>query len=334
VRHALALAAWVALEASAAEPLSSQAAFDEAVQYDCNARPAALAAPETETLGERRYVWNGTTVQVRRTGKVPATVKLGLLAGIKDFEPETKALLEVDLREFEARDVEAIVVGGDSGEQPEVLEALYGFLATATARPVLAIAGNTERVGAHNHALLQQRLAGHRHLINMGSVRRFDGQGVDVVAVSGYHDQRYLHQTGACLYTDRALDEAAALAAQADDPVVLLSHGPPRQRGDKALDFVPGIGNVGDPALGALLEKAKIRFGAFGHILEAGGQGTDLGGRPVAPGKTVPSLYVNQGSANTLPWKLNAGPTSHGLAAVLTVGPKGGSYEVLRAPKP
>ena len=41
-----------------------------------------------------------------------------------------------------------------------------------------------------------------------------------------------------------------------------------------SLDYVPGVGNVGDPQLNELIEKNKIPFGVFGHILEAGARGT------------------------------------------------------------
>jgi hypothetical protein len=43
---------------------------------------------------------------------------------------------------------------------------------------------------------------------------------------------------------------------------------------------------------------------------------------------------VNQGSANPLPWKLNDGTTSYGLAALLTIDGKKASYEILRGAKP
>jgi hypothetical protein len=43
---------------------------------------------------------------------------------------------------------------------------------------------------------------------------------------------------------------------------------------------------------------------------------------------------VNQGSANPLPWKLNDGTTSYGLAALLTIEGGRGAYEVLRGSKP
>jgi hypothetical protein len=115
---------------------------------------------------------------------------------------------------------------------------------------------------------------------------------------------------------------------------VLLSHGPPHQSGKQALDFVPGAGNVGDPALRALLKQAQIPFGLFGHILEAGGHATDLDGKPLPPQRPFKSLYLDQGSVNPLPWKMNDGTTSYGLAAIFTLQGTQASYEMMRLPKP
>ncbi|MBS1151714.1 MAG: hypothetical protein H6Q89_3412, partial [Myxococcaceae bacterium] len=299
-----------------ADELADWAAWEEAYQFDCNAPFGGVARPETKSLGGFGYEFAGGTVKVRR--ETPrhdkTTAKIGVLAGIKDLEPETKdALLKV-LAQFEAADVELVLIGGDTAEAPDVLDQIYGFLVEATKRPLLTIAGNTERGGAHNYAIGKLRKAGHLHLINMGLTRRYDGEGVDVVSLSGYHDKRYLHLTGGCLYTEKAIADTAAAARASDDPVVLLMHGPPKQTGGRAIDYVPQVGNVGDPAINALIKEAKIPFGVFGHILEAGGTATDLAGKVLPAKKPARALYLNQGSVNPLPWKMNDGTTSYGMA--------------------
>jgi hypothetical protein len=74
------------------------------------------------------------------------------------------------------------------------------------------------------------------------------------------------------------------------------------------------------------IAEAKIRFGVFGHILEAGGRATDLEGKkPVKAGQAVPALYVNPGPAFADPWSLNSGGVSRGMAAILII--KGGKGE-------
>src|SRR5207253_655344 len=140
-----------------------------------------------------KYEFQGGTVKVRReTPRKEKAAKLGVIAGIKDLEPETEEALKKVLAQFEAADIDALIVGGDTAEEPEVLDKIYAFLAETVKRPILTIAGNTERGGAHNYAVAKARKAGALHLINMGLSRRYDGEGVDVVSLSGYHDKKYL----------------------------------------------------------------------------------------------------------------------------------------------
>ena len=309
--------------------------WEDAWQFDCNAPFDHYSPADSQDHEGFRYEHTGATVKVRRLAPRAAKVaKLGLLAGIKDLEADTKAMLELFLADFDKADVDAIVVGGDTAEDPAVLEQVFAFLGGATKRPVLTIAGNTERAAALNYAVQKLRRAGAGNLVNMDVIRRYDGDGFDVVSIAGYHDKAYLHLTGGCIYQDKHLDQAEKAAAACDDPVVLLSHGPPKQKGQAAIDYVPGADNVGDQRLTDLITRAKIPFGVFGHILEAGARGTDLSGKVLPPKKPQPALYVNQGSANPLPWRLNDGTTSYGLAAILTIDGKRGSYEILRGAKP
>ena len=243
-------------------------------------------------------------------------------------------MLDLFIAGFEKADVDAIVIGGDSSSEPDVLDQILEYLGKATNRPVLIVAGNMERGAALNYAILKQRKAGSTHLLNLDVIRRYDGDGVDVIGLGGYHDKAYLHLAGGCIYKEKDVDALERAAAAADDSVVLLTHGPPRQKGQQALDYVPGADNVGDPQLSALIAKAKIPFGIHGHILEAAARATDASGKPLPQKKFEPSLFVNQGSANPLPWKLNDGSTSYGLAALMTIDGKKASYEVIRGAKP
>jgi Icc-related predicted phosphoesterase len=330
----LAVLCLLAAPARADEP-SSLATWEDAYQFDCNAPWKQFDPPEQLDFEGFHYALSGGVVKVTRLAPRPhKTAALGLLAGIKDLEPETQALLTRFLADFEKADVDAIIVGGDTQSEPEPLLQILEFVAKGTKRPVLVIAGNMERAGALSFAINAVRKGGRLNLLNMDLSRRYDGEGFDLVSLAGYHDKMFLHVAGGCIYQDKNLDEAERAAASANDPVVFLSHGPPRQHGQRALDFVPGVDNVGDARLTDLLKRAKISFGVFGHILEAGGTGTDLAGHPLPTGKFTSELYVNQGSANPLPWKLNDGSTSYGLAAVLTLDGKKARYDVLRGAKP
>lgn len=311
------------------------AAFEERAQFDCNAPFEHFTPAEVKEHRGWRYSHTGGTVSVRRLApRSGRRAALGVLAGVKDLEPETRALLDTFLAAFEKADVDAIVVGGDSSSEPAGLEAILGYFASATSRPVLIIAGNMERGAALNYAVTKHRRAGALHLLNLDLIHRYDGEGVDVVGLGGYHDKAWLHLGGGCTSRDQDLAAVERAALACDDPVVLLTHGPPRQRGQQAIDFVPGADNVGDPRLTALITRARIPFGIAGHILEAGGRATDLAGRPLPPKRLHPALFLNQGSANPLPWRLNDGRTSYGLAALLTVEGRRAAYEVLRGEKP
>ena len=303
-------------------------------EFVCNGPIEKLATPDVREHGGFRYEHTGSTLKLRRLIPRKGPLKIGVLAAIKDAEPETFTLLDGFLAEFEKQDVELIFVGGDTAEEPKVLEAVYEWLAKKTKRPLLSVAGNSERPSAHNYAIFKVRRAGNGHLINMGIIRRVDGDGADVVSLSGYYDKAYLHMRGACIYTPADLDALVEAAKEADSPVVLLSHGPPKQNGKDAIDFVPSSGNVGDPQINAAITAAKIPFGVHGHILEAAGKATDLGGKVLKPGKAYASFFANPGSANPLPWKLNAGGTSYGLAGVITFEGKKAKFEVLRGEKP
>lgn len=315
-----------------AEDFSS---WEERYQFDCNGPFEHFSPADTKTREGWIFEHTGGTVKVRREKpRVAKKPTLGLLAGIKDLEPETTAMLDSFIASFEKADVDAIVIGGDTSAEPEGLDEILTYLGKATNRPLLVIAGNMERGAALNYSILKQRKAGALHMLNLDVVRRYDGDGVDVIGLGGYHDKAYLHLAGGCIYKDKDLEALERAAAASDDSVVLLTHGPPRMKGQQSIDYVPGADNVGDPRLASLLAKTKIQFGIHGHILEAAGRATDVNGKPLPQKKPQTSLFVNQGSANPLPWKLNDGTTSYGLAALLTMDGKKASYEILRGPKP
>lgn len=310
------------------------ATYAEGVETSCNGPLERLPAPEGVEYAGYRYSLEGSLASVRRVTPRAGPLKLGVLSAIKDLEPDTRATLERFLKEFEAQDVEAILVGGDTAEEPGALNDFYAWLAGATTRPVVTVVGNGERPGAHSYAISRQRAAGKLNLLNGVVVRRVDLDGVDVVTLNGYYDKRFLHMAGACTYTETDVEAVVRAAKQATHPVLLLAHGPPRQAGKAAIDFVPEHGNVGDPALTKAMAEGRIRFGVHGHILEAGGKATDAAGKPLKADTWLSSMYLNPGSANPLPWKLNSGGTSYGLAAVVTLEKGKARYQLLRAAKP
>jgi len=166
-------------------------------------------------------------------------------------------------------------------------------------------------------------------------VRRVEGDGFTLVSLPGYYDSRYIHESAGCRYKPEDAQELTRIARGAASPVVLVTHGPPRQEGRAALDVTEDGHNVGDPDLTSAIAEARINFGVFGHILEAGGRATDLEGKkPVKPGLAVSALYLNPGPAFADPWGLNSGGVSHGMAAILTLRNGQGEWQQVKAGAP
>ena len=105
-------------------------------------------------------------------------------------------------------------------------------------------------------------------------------------------------------------------------------------KGAAGIDRATGAGHVGDPALAALLKEQRIRFGLFGHILEAGGRASDLAGRRRRRENVWhPNLFVNAGTINPDPWPMLNGSTSYGMALYVEVKGKKARYSVIRLPE-
>jgi Icc-related predicted phosphoesterase len=163
-------------------------------------------------------------------------------------------------------------------------------------------------------------------------VRRVEADGFTLVSLPGYYDKRFFHESAGCQYKADDAGELSRIAKGAPSPVVLVSHGPPRQDGKAAIDVTDDGHNVGDPDLATAIAEAKIPFGVFGHILEAGGRATDLEGKKtIKPGQAAASMYINPGPAFADPWGLNGGAVSHGMAAILNIKGGKGEWQQIKA---
>ena len=295
--------------------------------------PADGALTDSWSEGGFSFKVTGGRAEVHAAA-APKEARLGLLAAVKDFSPETKANLEQFVAAFRRAGVSGIVVDGDSAygvdDQDSTLTDLFGWLGDQ-GLPVYAIIGNSESRSSFNRALL----AAFRKkplVVNLNLVRRVEGDGFTLVSLPGYYDARYIHESAGCKYKQDDAMELSRIARGAPSPVVLVTHGPPRQDGKGALDVTDDGHNVGDPDLAAAISEAKISFGVFGHILESGGRATDLEGtHAVKPGVLASSLFVNPGPAFADPWGLNNGAVSRGMAAILTLKNGKGEWQQLKA---
>jgi Icc-related predicted phosphoesterase len=146
----------------------------------------------------------------------------------------------------------------------------------------------------------------------------------------GYFNPAYLHNDDGCLYYPADVAVLADLIKSCKEPVLLISHGGPRQEGPEALDRTAEGENRGDPALAKLMADAKVPFGVFGNFHEAGGRATDLSGKTkLEQNKPYDALYINPGPADSVRWMMNDRTESEGMGAIVTIKDGKASYQVL-----
>jgi Icc-related predicted phosphoesterase len=255
---------------------------------------------------------------------------LGVLGPINEDTGENLLALDKYLEFFKAHHADGIVVTGDAGETARGIQRVLAPLAK-TGLPVFIVIGNSECAQdyAEGVAMAQKDYS---NIINLNDVRSVSFPEATLVSLPGHHDANFMHCAKGCLYTGLTVTEVIQAANDAKSPVILVSHGPPQGDGTQALDFTPNAGgNVGNPDIQRAIREAKIPFGFFSNIKEAGARATDASGSTVIPqNSVVRSLFINPGPASTDAWKMNDGKTSHGFAAAFTLTAKGASWTLYR----
>lgn len=289
--------------------------------------PNATGPEEKIQIGERTWVRTGTTLTLATPHQGPWV--MGALTDIKENSPENLENLAAFTAWFAEKGADAIIVAGDSGLNAKEIAGSLEVLAKSQ-RPVFVIAGNREGQGDY-HAALDKLRASYPNVFDLGEIRRVDTPSVDIVSLPGYFNPNYIHADDGCRYSQADVDALATFVSAANSPVVLVTHGGPKQSGELAIDRTAEGENVGDPMLTAAIQKHAIPFGIFGNIHEAGGRATDLAGKRVLePNEPHPALYLNPGPADGVRWRMNDGSESVGLAALMTVAEGKASYEIFR----
>ena len=121
-------------------------------------------------------------------------------------------------------------------------------------------------------------------LINGNWVREIRWGKYSLWTLPGYHDKKFLYGRNGCLYERKHIRALGKQIGKAKGQVnVLLAHGPPRYTGKVALDKITDGKHVGDKWMAKLIKDYSIKWGIFGHILEAGATlATKMGNRPAA----------------------------------------------------
>ena len=261
-------------------------------------------------------------------GESDSILRLGVVSDIKEATPQNGVNAARFLGKFKDQKVDLILIAGDVSEEPKDIETAIGWFA-AGGIPVGVIIGNREGVRAYEAAMgrLGKRFP---NVVDLNRVRRIDTPNGDVISLPGYYDPNYLHAEDGCHYTESDLASLTTLKAACDSPVLLISHGGPRQSGPEAIDRTSEGANVGDPGLTTAIKELGIQFGVFGNVHEAGGRGTDIEGRKLSPAKAHQTLFLNPGPLDSVRWVMNDRSESTGMAAVFSIEGGRGTYEVLR----
>jgi len=286
--------------------------------------------PEEHEVGGKKYRYSGYRVDVLSPDKDDRVV-LGLLGATKNFLPATQQNLKQLAETFKQRKVEAVLVLGDIAYVgKEIREILTHFAEHLGDTPILVIIGNAESRGPFGRALRDLALK-RDNVFNLNIVRVFNGDDFSVVSIPGYYDKRFVEGRASCVYRKQHMKNLKDFVAEATGPIVFASHGPPLTTGGKqSIDGITGGKNVGCKVMAKAIEHFQVPFGAYSHILEAGGSAWSfLKSKPVKPKKWSKSLHVNTGAANALDWELNTGKVSQGLGTILTIKGDKARYEMI-----
>ncbi len=305
-------------------------AYQQKHRFDCMGPIGpALKTPELVKSTTRDVRIDGYRASEIGSDTDKAAV-LGILSTVKGAEAATIWNLREFIAHWKKAKAEAILVGGDIATNEDDT-ALVLYTLGASGLPVYVIIGNNDSRAQFNRAVerVSKRFP---NVINMNLVRFVDGDDYDIVSLPGYYDRKFVASGAVCIYKPDHVTELDKLAALANDPIVFLSHGPPKDATPKGIDVVAEGDHVGDPALNTFIDDNKIPFGIFGHIIEAGGIATDLIGKIIKPGTFAKRLYLNPGAASSQPWMLNTDKDTVGMAATLTIKGAEAKFEPIVIP--
>ncbi len=307
--------------------------FHEEHRGECVVGASKLASPiELLIKGQRFKLWGHRLVALDKDAD--SVLRIGVISATKDDRAETLEAIKTTLAQLKKLGLDVLVVNGALATVDlEMEEKLLPALATSG---VLTIAhvGNTESCGLFNDAATKT-FKKHPNFINGNWVRQIELDDGVLYTLPGYFDRRFSHTGGSAKYKEKDLTELRRMMKSGPGPKVLISHGPPKMNGRKGIDIASGAGHVGDPQMTEMITRAKVPFGIFGHILEAGGRASDISGRRSRKQKRWHrSLYVNAGTVNPDPWVMLNGKTSYGMGLHVGIKGKRARYRVLRLRAP
>jgi Icc-related predicted phosphoesterase len=283
-------------------------------------------------IGNKEWELQGSTL-VEKSSDPDDMMTIGVIADLKEDTPENLSNIDKFLLFFKQERVEMIIVDGDTGETKSQIAGNLKRIANSGV-PVGIIIGNRECETDFNRAVADVSEKSH-NVFNLNFVRHIAADDADLLTLPGYYNSAYLHCATGCQYYEEDVAALQPLVKKAKHPVTLVSHGPPRQRGQVGIDRISEGTNEGDPVLTKFIVDNAIPFGIFANIHEAGGRATDVVGEAVVRENTLAdSLYLNPGPGDSVRWTMNGGGESIGMAAVVTLKGKNASYKIFKVPSP
>ncbi len=306
-------------------------AADQRASKEC-AAPLDAAAPTQVKIGERAATSTGSKLSFKDKD-ADGALKLGILGPINEDSGLNLVVLRKYLKFFTDEKADAIVVTGDLPETVKGIARSLTELAQAKL-PVFVVIGNRECQAEYTAGVAQAQ-KDNPNVVNLNQVRVVEFPEATLVSLPGYHDPNFIQCTVGCRYHKSTVDEVIRAAKESKAPVVLVSHGPPRGGGSQSIDYAPNTGNVGDQEINRALQEAKITFGVFSNIKEAGARATDVAGTTVIAQDTpAKELLLNPGPANTTRQDMNDKSKGYGFAAVLSIQGQEASWKLFRNTKP
>lgn len=217
-------------------------------------------------------------------------VKLGVVSDIEGDVSNARA----SANKLESKSIDAVVIAGDCYENEgirrnpmfpdstnNVEEMVRGIKPYAELGvPVYCIPGNHEEKSVYERAVdkLDNVYDINGKTVNIGDAK--------VVGMGGYHDSRFTAE-----YLLKKEDYVEAYQSL-EEGSVFVTHGPPRA--DCRIDYVPGVGHVGDRNLSKILRTGDYTH-ISGHIHEGGQRKCQIGDSTAINISSVTG-YKNEGA--------------------------------------
>ena len=258
---------------------------------------------ELKVNGSEFKVSEKDIIQTKSSFLDDGIIKLGFVSDIEGNLENAVKTAEI----FRKEKVDAVVIAGDCYENEkirinpvypdskdnvnEMIAGIkpYAFLYV----PIFIIPGNHEEINVYNEAI--NKLKENYSNVICINKKSVDLKGFNIAGLGGYHDKRFIANGGFLLKREdyeSTLNKLKEFVKQ-KEPILLVTHGPPNS--NTKIDYVNGIGNVGDKAISyLLLQNLENIVNVHGHIHEGGGANANFG-KNIAINVSSVSNYNTEG---------------------------------------